>query len=63
VDIFWGAFPKLRKANVIFVMSVRPHGTTRFPLDGFCMKFDIWAFLQKSAKKLPVSLKSQKSKA
>ena len=26
---------KLRKATVIFVMSVCPHGTTRTPMDGF----------------------------
>ena len=32
---FLGAFAKLRKATVSFVMSVRPHGTTRLPLDGF----------------------------
>jgi len=30
-----GAFAKLRKATISFVMSVRPHGTTRLPLDGF----------------------------
>jgi hypothetical protein len=29
-----GACPKLWKATISFVMSVRPHGTTRFPLDG-----------------------------
>jgi len=34
-----GAFAKLRKATISFVMSVRlsvrAHGTTRLPLDGF----------------------------
>ena len=30
-----GAFAKLRKATISFVMSVRPHGTTGFPIDGF----------------------------
>ena len=30
-----GAFAKLRKATISFVVSVRPHGTTRFPLEGF----------------------------
>ena len=38
-----GAFAKLRKATISFVMSVRlffspsvcPHGTTRLPLDSF----------------------------
>ena len=32
---FLGAFPKLRKAFISFFISVRPHGTTRLPLDGF----------------------------
>ena len=30
-----GAFVKLRKATVSFVMSVRPYGTSRLPPDGF----------------------------
>jgi len=34
-----GAFVKLRRATISFVMSirlsVRPHGTTRYQLDGF----------------------------
>jgi hypothetical protein len=30
-----GAFTTFRKASVGFVMSVRPHGTTLLPLDGF----------------------------
>ena len=29
------AFAKLRKATISFVMPVRPHVTTRLPLDGF----------------------------
>jgi hypothetical protein len=37
--LFLGAFAKLRRATIRFVMSVRPsicpHGTTRLPLDGF----------------------------
>jgi len=36
---FLGAFAKLRKATINFVMSVRPHGTTRLPLDGFSLNF------------------------
>jgi len=44
-----GAFVNLRKASISFVMfvfqfvgpSVRPRGTTVFPLDGFLIKFDI----------------------
>jgi hypothetical protein len=30
-----GAFAKLWKATIIFVVSVRPLGTTLLPLDGF----------------------------
>jgi hypothetical protein len=33
--LFSGAFARLRKATVSFVMSVRPHSITRPPLDGF----------------------------
>jgi hypothetical protein len=32
---FLGSFAKLRKAAISFVISARPHGTTRLPLDGF----------------------------
>jgi len=33
---FLGAFAKLRRATISFVMSFRPsHGTTGLPLDGF----------------------------
>jgi len=39
VPEFLGFFAKLRKTPISFAMSVcpsvRPHGTTRFPLDGF----------------------------
>jgi hypothetical protein len=30
-----GAFTKLRKATISFVVSLRPHGTAPLPLDGF----------------------------
>jgi hypothetical protein len=30
-----GAFSKLRKVTISFVISVRPHGTARLPLNGF----------------------------
>ena len=37
--LFLGAFEKLRKSTIIFVMSlglsVRPHGISLLPLDGF----------------------------
>ena len=35
----FGAFVKLRKATISFVMSVRPHGKYRLPLDGFSLNF------------------------
>ena len=43
IHAFLDAFAKLRKATISFVISVcpivcpsvRPHGTTRLPLDGF----------------------------
>jgi hypothetical protein len=31
---FLGALAELRKVTISFVISVRPHGQTRFPLDG-----------------------------
>ena len=34
-DRFWGAFGKLRKAIISFVLIVRLHGTTRLPLPEF----------------------------
>jgi len=36
IVLFLGAFAKLREAPISF-MSVRPHGTTRLPLDGFSL--------------------------
>jgi hypothetical protein len=36
---FLGAFAKLRKATISFVMSVYLHGTSRFPMDGFWWNF------------------------
>ena len=35
VTSYVGAFAKLRKASVSFVMYFRPHSTTLLPLDGF----------------------------
>jgi hypothetical protein len=42
-----GAFAKLRKATIGFVMSVCPHGTTRVPLDGFS-----WSLIFESYSKI-----------
>jgi hypothetical protein len=47
-----------------FVMSirpsVRPHGTTRLPLDGFSSDLIFEHFLKKDVKKIQVSLNSEK---
>ena len=47
-DRVLGAFAKLRKATISFVMSVRlcPHVTTRFPLDGFSLNL-IYEYVSK----------------
>jgi hypothetical protein len=39
VHCILGAFAELRQATINFVMSVRPHATTRLPLDGFSWNF------------------------
>jgi hypothetical protein len=45
-----GAFEKLRKVTISFIMSVRlsitPHGTTLFPLEGFSRSL-IFAYFSK----------------
>jgi hypothetical protein len=60
---FLGAFAKLRKATISFVMSVRPsfcpHGTTRLPMDEFPLNF-IFVYFLKTVEKSQVSLKSDK---
>jgi hypothetical protein len=48
--------PKLRKATISFVMSCL--GTTRLPLDGVFMKFDVWLFFENPTRKFQISLKS-----
>jgi hypothetical protein len=35
LGFIFGVFAKLKKATINFVISVRPLGTTRLPLDGF----------------------------
>ena len=35
LSLFVGVSAKLLKAAISFVMSVRPHGATGLPLDGF----------------------------
>jgi hypothetical protein len=56
VSLVIGAFAKLRKATISFVIldfklhyvcpSARPHGTTRLPLDGFSRNLIIGRFLK-----------------
>jgi len=61
---FLGAFAKLRKATISFVLSfclsVLPHGTTQLPLDGLSWN---WYFsnFRESVEKIQVSLKSDKN--
>jgi len=61
IRVFLGAFAKLRKATVCFVMSscpsVRPLGTIRLPLDGFACNFVLHDF-SKIYREIQVSLKS-----
>ena len=49
-NVCFGAFTKLRKATISFVMpvcpSVRPHKTTRLILEGFFLIFYMWAFFE-----------------
>jgi hypothetical protein len=53
-ESFVGAFVKLRKATVSFVLSVRPHGRTLLlPLDGFLWTFDIRVFFEAVSKQSP----------
>ena len=59
----FGAFAKLRKATVSFVMSVRlsvclPARDNSASTGWVFMKFDIWAFFEKTVEKIQVSLKS-----
>jgi len=60
---FLGDFAKLRKATISFVMSVRlsvrPHGTPPFPLNGFPLNLILSKF-RKSIKKIQVSSKYDK---
>jgi hypothetical protein len=55
---FSRTFAKLRKATIIFVMSVRlsvrPHGTTRHPLDGFSWNLIFECFSKIDREKLRV---------
>jgi hypothetical protein len=62
--IFFGAFAKLRKANISLVMplcpSVSPHGATLLPLDGYSCNLILDVF-RKPVEKIAVSFKSDKN--
>jgi hypothetical protein len=55
-----GAFAKLRKATISFVMSISPHGSTRLPTDGLPLNLRFMYFC-KSAEKIQVSFKHDKN--
>jgi len=60
---FLGAFAKLRRATITFVMSVRPSACNNSARTGrIFIKFDIWGFFRKSVEKIQVSLNSDKNK-
>jgi len=57
-----GAFAKLRKATISFVMSVRPTAwNSSAPKERIFMKFDICEFFRKSVQKIQVSFKCDKN--
>ena len=53
---FWGAFTKLRKAIISFVMSVHPHGTIRLQLDRFWWNFVFRLFFRRFVEEIQVLL-------
>jgi len=48
---FGGAFAKLWKTTISFVMSVRPHGTTQLILDGFSWNLVFGYFSENMSRK------------
>jgi hypothetical protein len=61
---YLGAFAKMRKATMDFVMSVRPsvcpHATTPLRRDGFLLNL-VFKYFSKKVEKIKVSLKSDKN--
>jgi len=57
-------FRRVRKVAKSYItssyLSVRPHGTTRLPLEGFKFHFKFDNFFQKTVEKIQVLLKSDK---
>jgi hypothetical protein len=58
--ILFRRLAKFRRATTSFVMSVRPRGTSRLPLDGISWN-SICEFFSKIVEQYQVSLKSDKS--
>jgi hypothetical protein len=62
ISIFLGAFAKLQKVNISFVMSIHLSVRNNPASNGWVlMKLDISAFLRKSAWEIKVSSKSGKN--
>jgi len=56
-----GEFAELRKGTVSFVMSVRPHGIARLPLDRFSWNLITGVYFRKFVTKHQGALKSAKN--
>jgi hypothetical protein len=54
-------FQTLQKANISFITSVRPNGTSRLPLDDFFYEASYLRNVRKSVEKIHLRLKSDKS--
>jgi len=52
-SLFLGAFEKLRRATISFVMSARPSSALNYsgPTGQIFMKFDIWVFFENMPRK------------
>ena len=57
--VILGLFLEFRKATFNFVMSVRPHGTTRVSLEGFSWNLIFEYFAKNLSRKFLVLLKSE----
>jgi hypothetical protein len=60
-SLILGTLAKLWKTTISFVMSVREHGITRLPLDGFSINL-IFHYFSKSVEQIKISLKSDNNR-
>jgi len=61
-QLILGAFEKMRKATISFVMSVCPSALKNsVPIGQIFMRFDVFFFFRKSVEKIQVQLKSDKN--